>query len=228
MYLSRVEINPYRRETMRALASPQVLHAVVESSFPSLPDPDGKRNLWRVDKLGNSLYILVQSRIKPDFTHLVEQFGWPASEQTWETKDYDPFLSRLQMSQQWRFRLRANPVHSIKKEASGPDRGQVLSHITVDQQKKWLSDRSRQHGFKIEEGIGGSDSADAEMRQGGFDIVQREMKKFQRGGRPVTLSMVTFEGVLTVENSEVFVNTLIHGIGRAKAYGCGLLTLARL
>ena len=40
--------------------------------------------------------------------------------------------------------------------------------------------------------------------------------------------MVTFEGILEISDEEVFKQTLVDGIGREKAYGCGLLTLARL
>ena len=42
----------------------------------------------------------------------------------------------------------------------------------------------------------------------------------------VTLRTVVFEGVLTVRNLEHFKHALVSGIGRAKAYGCGLLTIA--
>ena len=36
----------------------------------------------------------------------------------------------------------------------------------------------------------------------------------------------TFEGMLTVTDRDAFVHALTHGIGRAKGYGCGLLTIA--
>lgn len=39
---------------------------------------------------------------------------------------------------------------------------------------------------------------------------------------------MTFEGVLTITEAELFRKALIDGIGRAKAYGCGLMTLARI
>jgi len=213
LYLSRIEVNPRRRQTMLALSSPQIMHAALESSFPKTADGP-KRNLWRVDKLNQSLYVLLQSRQKPDFTHIVEQFGWPAADQTWETKAYDAFLARLQDGQTWRFRLRANPVHSVK-EKDAPGRGRVLGHITVEQQKQWLSGRATANGFNLD-------------NSAGFDVVQRETKKFTRSGKTVTLSVAAFEGVLLIENAETFVQSLLSGIGRAKAYGCGLMTLARL
>ena len=44
---------------------------------------------------------------------------------------------------------------------------------------------------------------------------------------PVTLRKAIFEGVLRVTDAELFTRTLTEGIGRAKAYGNGLLTLRR-
>lgn len=211
MYLSRVELNEYRRETMRAMASPQVMHAAVMASFPAFEGDAGDRILWRTDRVGKALYLLVQSEMRPDFTHIVEQFGRPASGQTWDTVEYDVHLDKMVEGSVWRFRLRANPTHSVM---DGGKRGKVCHHITAEQQMKWLLDRSARCGFSLEpaeEGLGA-------------EIVQREVKRFSREGRTVTLSVVTFEGVLKVTDSEAFRKTMASGIGRAKAYGCGLLT----
>jgi len=216
MYLSRIELNTRRKSTMVALASPQQLHAAVESSFPSSADKKC-RNLWRIDRLGNELYLLVLSSGKPDFTHIVEQYGWPAAEQQWETKNYVSLLERIEVGQIWQFRLRANPVHSVNQASVSPDhktaqRGKVFAHVTVQQQEQWLLDRAIKYGFRLKEGS--------------FRVVQQEVRKFKRQGNPVTLGIATFEGILEVEDVALFVRTLTSGIGRAKAYGCGLLTLA--
>jgi CRISPR system Cascade subunit CasE len=209
MYLSRVELNQYLGATRRALAQPQVLHAALESSFPQ--QEADKRNLWRLDMLGHALYVLLFSRAKPDFTHIIEQFGWPAAEQTWTTKDYAPFLSRIEAGQCWRFRLAANPTHSVKAAAGA--RGKVFAHVTREQQKQWLLKRAQANGFALAEN--------------GFDVVQSTSKNFRRDGRTVTLGIAVFEGALAVSDAALLGAALTGGIGRAKAYGCGLLTLAK-
>ena len=43
----------------------------------------------------------------------------------------------------------------------------------------------------------------------------------------MTLGVATFEGVLEVTDPDALRRALTHGIGRGKAYGCGLMTLAR-
>lgn len=218
MYLSRIALNMRRKSTMAALASPQKLHAAVESSFPPSPEKDG-RNLWRIDKLDNDLYLLVLSNERPDFTHIVEQFGWPEADQRWETKNYLQIVERIETGQRWRFRLRANPVHSVKpagglKDPESTQRGKVYAHVTVQQQEQWLMDRAEKYGFKLQEGS--------------FRVVQREVRQFRRQRHPVTLGIATFEGVLEVADATLFRRALTSGIGRAKAYGCGLLTLAKV
>ncbi len=218
MYLSRIEVNTRRRETLRALASPQILHAALEASFPSEPksaDDAARSLLWRTDALGKSLYILAQSVRRPDFTHIVEQFGWPASGQTWETREYGTFLDKLEQGQKWRFRLRANPVHSVGGTKASGKRGEVKAHVTVERQRQWLLDKSASLGFSV---------VAEEM-----DVVHRETVHFKRtppAKSRVTLSRVTFEGILEIADAVSLTEAMKNGIGRAKAYGCGLLTLS--
>ena len=44
--------------------------------------------------------------------------------------------------------------------------------------------------------------------------------------RSVTFRQATFDGVLRVDDPTLLRDSLVSGIGRAKGYGCGLLTLA--
>ncbi len=216
MYLSRVEVNPRRRSTLSMMESQQRMHAAVMASFPSFGPGETDRVLWRVDHLGPSTYFLVQSSRKPDFSHMVDQYGWPESEQGWDVLEYDGFLSRIESGQEWRFRLTANPVHSVH---TGGSRGKVMPHVTVSQQKGWLQGRAASCGFEI---------AGSPQGEPAFDIVERHIRKFDRNGSLVTISMVTFEGTLRVTDADLLRNAMTSGIGRAKAYGCGLLTLAGL
>lgn len=213
MYLSRIALNPHRRETMQALNSPNMLHGAIERSL----DLDGQRKLWRVDWLGDTCYLLLLSAVPPDFAHIAEQFGYTREQRPWETKDYTPLLNRLRPGQAWRFRLRANPVHSSKENHESSSRGKVFAHVTQEQQKKWLLERTKACGFALNENE--------------FDVVETHWSRFLKhtdGDHKVTLCTAAFEGVLTLTDCEYFKTALLTGIGRAKAYGCGLLTIAQL
>lgn len=49
-----------------------------------------------------------------------------------------------------------------------------------------------------------------------------------RGGRPVTVRTVDLSGTATVADPTALASSILHGIGGAKIYGCGLLLLRRL
>ncbi len=217
MYLSRFEINTARRGAKNMLVSPQRLHAAVLAAFPgrSAGTSDEGRVLWRLDESATGTKLYVVSPRRPDLTHLVEQCGWPTT-QTWDTRDYTPLLDRLAAGQRWAFRLTANPVVNRRRSADA-GRSQRYGHVTVNQQNDWLLDRATKNGFKIAEGTGGEPD---------LAVHRRHTWKFAREGRQVTLATAVFEGVLEVADPAALRHALTHGIGPAKGYGCGLLTLA--
>jgi CRISPR system Cascade subunit CasE len=220
MYLTRFDINPARRGAHRLLGSPQAMHAAVLACFPPHgPDdtpPEGRaRVLWRVDRAGKTaaqLYVVSPST--PDLTHLVEQAGWPTT-QTWQSRDYTPLLDRLEQGQRWGFRLKANPVHNVRVQEG--NRTQPLGHVTVAQQQNWLTTRVEKHGFTLTKGTDGEPQV---------VVHDREIVRFIRQGKTVTLTTATYDGILEINDALALRAAMVTGIGRAKGYGCGLLTLA--
>ena len=188
------------------MSSLQVMHATIEACFER---SDTTRKLWRLDYFKGDPYILLLSENKPDFTSLVEQYGYDGD--CGESKDYQKVLDMLADGQQYRFRFCGNPVHSVTMQNS-KGRGKVLPHVTVAQQEEWLRQKSDKAGFSL----------------GNFAVVMRDIKKFSRNGKTVTINLAVFEGMLKITDANLFREALVLGIGRAKSYGCGLLTLARL
>ncbi len=135
MYLSRVELDPTRRSTMAALSAPQKLHGAVESAFAG----ERRRRLWRLDRLGERLYLLLLSEDAPELSGVVEQFGTGAAA---ETRSYDPLLQRVEPGSCWQFRLTANPTKSCKDPQNPAARGTVAAHCTTQYQKQWLLERA--------------------------------------------------------------------------------------
>lgn len=205
MYLSRIKLNTQIRNTFKLFNSQQVVHAAIEGAFGV---ESSGRKLWRLDYYQGQPYILLLSLEKPDLTSFIEQFGYTGKQA--EIKDYQKVLDIVQNGGIYKFRLTANPVHSVKLEDK--DRGKVYPHVTVAQQEEWLRLKSVNNGFKLYE----------------FAVVHRERKRFRRQDKYVTISMATYEGVLEITDVDLFKKALTGGIGRAKSYGCGLLTLARL
>lgn len=212
-YLSRVEIDDSNRQKLKDLTHLGAYHAWVEDSFRNKEVKEAKRSrkLWRIDKLGSKRYLLVLSDQKPNLA-MLEKYGVPNSAQT---KEYDNFLAKLKQDQIYRFRLTANPTHKVSSPSD--PKGKVYPHVTVEQQEKWLLDRSSELGFEILKNTAGNYE---------FDIKNRQyVNLYHKHQKQVRLSQVTFEGVIKITDIAKFKQTLVKGIGREKAYGMGLLTV---
>lgn len=206
MFLSRVPLDLHKRATVIALANPQRFHGAVEQAFPG----ECRRRLWRLDPLGEKLYLMILSEDTPDLSAIEEQFG---AGEPGETKSYGPLLERILPGSVWRFRLAANPTTS-KVPSSGPlERGKVQAHVTPEFQEGWLRARAEKHGFRLKS----------------LQVTGSRWLRFQKGQqrRPVTLLSVVYEGILEVTDPVLFRQVLTEGIGRGKAYGQGLLTVTR-
>ncbi len=205
MYLSRIPLDISNRKTQIALVSPNKFHGAIEESF----DEKQERNLWRIDVLQGKTYLLILSRIKPDLEYIAEQFG--KKDDCGETKTYEALLNRIRKDSIWQFRLVANPTRSVKSENG---RGKVTAHTVEAFQLEWLNKQSVKKGFRVLPDT-------LRVTGANWKIFYKKNRKQQ-----VRLLEVAYEGKLKVENVEVFINTLINGIGREKAYGMGLLTIA--
>lgn len=215
MYLTQMALNPERRSTRELVSSPQRLHAAVLAAFvPGAADLG--RILWRLDHPErHRLDLYIQSPIAPALEAMVDQAGWP-NQPVWRTAPLSPFLDNLEGGQRWVFRLRANPVKSIRPAAGG--RGQRVPLARPEEQLAWLAKRSESLGFRMVDGEHGPN----------VRVTERRTDRFRRGSErgTVTLATAAFEGVLQVTNPSALRDTLVHGIGAAKGYGCGLMTLA--
>ncbi|MFS4093170.1 type I-E CRISPR-associated protein Cas6/Cse3/CasE [Streptomyces sp. AF1A] len=256
MYLTRFRVNTARSGARRLLSSPQAMHAAVMSSFPTLlptdtPPSDGPRVLWRLDHTTRAevmLYIVSPER--PDLTHLVEQAGWPAAaaadpaEPGWQSRPYGPLLDRLATGDRWAFRLTANPVHHARRKDDEPTKR--TAHLTPVHQMGWLLKRQEACGFRVLEKADDkrllpSGTTDTKQPHHGdrYELTVRDKRALAfdksrstatQSGRkaPVSLVTVTFDGRLEITDPQLMRRALTQGIGKAKAYGCGLLTLAPL
>lgn len=210
MILTRVALNPRRRDARKLYASPQAMHAAILAGFP--PDVDPGRVLWRVEAKGPTLTVWIVSAETPDLAHLEEQAGWP-SRSTTKSVAYAGLLNALEVGQEWAFRLIANPTHRAQYKGQK----KIFAHVTADQQVQWLLDRQEPMGVKLESSQG----------EPAFTVLNRDVKRFRRSEATVTLGIATFGGLLKVVDPALLRAALVSGVGRGKAYGCGLLTLAR-
>ena len=232
MYLTRFRFNTARTGARRLLTSPQFLHAAVMQSFaqvPAQPTGDGPRVLWRIDRNAAAQVMLyIVSPEKPDLTHIVEQAGWPTTG-SWDSFAYAPFLEKLKAGDVWTFRLTANPVHSVRTKDGEPTKR--TAHITTRHQLGWLLKQQERGGFTVCEQpkeLPRASSADdyQVIVRDRRDLAFRKRDTVRDGSADVKLLAVTYDGRLHVDDPDKLRTILTAGLGKAKAYGCGLMTLA--
>lgn len=224
-YLSRIRINPQRTAARRMLSNPAHLKAAVLEGMPTQPVTE--RVLWRVD--GDNGYqplVYVVSHERPSFEHLVEQAGWPSAETPQvDVAEYTPMLARIRADDRYAFRLTANPTYTVTTtRADGTTKKLRVAHKTVQHQTRWLVERVDGIGVRIDH-VASSGSGEPETLD--LLVAGRSRQRFtRRTAGTVTIDFVAYLGHLVVTDPDRLRRALVEGIGRAKGYGCGLLTLA--
>lgn len=250
MYLSKILINPLRSGGNELIRNPQTLHAAVKGVLPPGTDRDSRilwrlepgtrgaaggysecdaPDSWRSDPQLHSAVLLIQTPFVPTLDGIVEKAGWRGEAGEPVTASMDALMEQIAIGRSFGFRLQANPTASFSTtRSSGGPCGRAAPKkrrrygLATHKQHEWFLRRAcgknAQWGFSV-----GTDPEDARVR-----VVARERLRFSKAAQssPVQLDVATFEGVLTVTDAELLRRTIASGIGSAKAYGCGLLTLA--
>lgn len=145
-----------------------------------------------------------------------------------------PFQPQLHAGEELAFRLRANPVvarreegrknarhHDVLMDAKREARASGTTDRTEVRERmesaacRWLSDVDRQAraGYRLL----------AEPRVNGY-----RQHAYRRKRREIRFSSVDYEGVLEVADPERFLRSLTQGIGRSRAFGCGMWMIRRV
>lgn len=125
---------------------------------------------------------------------------WHSLPSGYAERIYERAPDSIEEGQVHRFSLVANPTY--KKS-----RGKRIALITSNEQVLWLSRKAELHGFRVDE-----------CRLG-------PQRTFKQPERRIVLHTVELYGRLTVTDAARFAATLSEGIGRGKAFGCGLLLI---
>lgn len=210
--LTRVPLDLTKSGTRRKLASEQVMHAVVAAATNAGTE---RRALWRIDGEGAERTLYIVSPDVPDTKHLAQELL--VNEDAIDSRSYQPLLDAVTSGQEFRFRLRANPIINKYREERN-QRSARVPIVGLEAQLGWLERQADRYGFEL-----------ARSRMGQPEVLvhdQENMQFSKQNGRTVTIRAIVFDGILRVTDAELFRSALVSGIGPAKAYGCGLLTLA--
>lgn len=227
MWLTRITLNPRSREVLADLANVQALHRRVMSAFPEADGSSARATygvLHRLDTTRTgSLQLLVQSRTEPGpwSDVLPSDYALPSlGVDAVSVRDASAVLDAITEGAAFDFRLRCNPTKRLARDNEGSrlGKGARVGLRKPIEQAEWLARKAQQHGFELAELPGGGNAVE---RDSSTDHGTR------RGRERMTFEGVTFEGRLRVVDPKAFREAVMNGIGSGKAYGFGLLTLAR-
>jgi CRISPR system Cascade subunit CasE len=185
-------------------------------------DPTAERDFLfrRTDINGWPQFYLVSQRLPG-----LEDPIWHVDSQT-----YHP---RIYHGQRFLFSLRANPVVTRKGPAGERKRHDVIMDLKKKRDWKklpvgdrepmytlvqeaavsWLSPRLKKSGARLD-----AVTADSYLQH----------QNYKKGkSKAICYSTLDMTGLLSVSDPDMFIGTLYHGIGPAKAFGCGLLLIRR-
>lgn len=146
-----------------------------------------------------------------------------------ESKAFRPALSG---GERLAFHLRANPTVARKVEGQkNSSHHDVLMDAKMQARADGIMDRDHVARCMDEAAI---DWLGQRSERAGFRLIaEPELSAYQqhalrRRGREIRYSSIDYQGVLEVGAPERFLETLANGLGRSRAFGCGLMLVRRL
>lgn len=204
MYLSRLKPNLRSQKVRHHLRDAYEMHRTLSKASANYEDD---RILWR-QELGQGRnpqpIILVQSQQQPDWGYLYESVPPRYLLEDAEVKEIDIGFYEGQVLH---FRLCANPT-AIKTFDNG--KRKRLAITDPEGQQEWLKRKLEQAG----------------TQPLSAHLLREDWLKPRKEKHAITLYSATFEGRLRVLEQDTLLETLRDGIGRAKGFGMGLLSLA--
>ncbi len=170
--------------------------------------------------------VLVQTRDDPDWSQLPGGYlRGPA--------ECKPFDLAVRPGQRLRFRLRANPTKRVaakNERLGGVMAGKRVGLTAEAEQLRWLLRRADAGGFRIPgewvEAKHPETGEPVQLPNFRVDIVPDGRDRNDKPDHDGAFLAVRFDGVLVVTDPPAFRETVAAGLGSAKAFGFGLLSVA--
>lgn len=226
MYLSRVFLDAAEGATPEGdwiLRSPYRLHQAVYAAFDPRERGTGGILYRREPEMRDGrVVVLVQSECRPDWER-----GFAVELGRAETVEVRPLEHRLRSGQHLPFRLRANPTRRNRdgKRVALTSQGPHREHARAEMERRGDSaaNESRVGEFLLKEWLRNR------LKEAAMDLEFQVTDEGLTEDRPHRLQFksVRYDGVLEVGDPDLLRKLAREGVGSAKGFGFGLLSLAR-
>ena len=237
MYLSKLVLDTRDRGVRRDLGDCRERHRTLLRAFPDdgigdVAGGEGARArfglLYRLerDPRTGAVAVLAQSTAAPQWARLPAGYTLAG-----DPKAVAAAYAAIRPGMRLRFRLRANPTRRLWKARDEKEQqrwvGRRVDVRGEEARTAWLAGKGERGGFRPLAVRAREDGpAVPNVRTAAEDRVTGRRLDAD-GERCMTFGSVLFEGELEVTDAEAFGRTLRAGIGSGKAYGFGLLSVAR-
>lgn len=211
IYLSQLILNPASRMVQNECQTPYEMHRTLMRGFVGKREEAHVLHRLDINPYSGVMALLVQSTVEPDWQPLIHvgQGDYLLAPPQWKVVELD-----LPRGRTLSFRLTANPtIKKVRRNDQGEHRhSNRVPLVREDEQAHWLTTKAAQHGFCLLH----------------LDISQPQKQTgWQKdNNRPITLYTVQYNGHLQITDADKFTTAVQTGIGPARAFGCGLLSLA--
>jgi CRISPR system Cascade subunit CasE len=212
LYLTRLTPDPAHPLARRERADAGAMHRRVMSLFPDRLSPQPRATagaLFRVDQDTTGIYVLIQSSLPPDPTKLPTGYG-PSI-----TKNMAPLMARCQPGTRVTYRIIGNATARLGPRTTAGRPGQTVPLRGRDAHA-WWQRHAATAGLDLDT-IHTTVLAPGSTAGGDGEATRRTPH-----------DRTQFDGTATITDATALITALSRGIGRAKSYGCGLLTVAPL
>ncbi|ONH58799.1 hypothetical protein CcI49_19975 [Frankia sp. CcI49] len=207
-WLIQIAPDERRRDIRRELADADRLHKRLMMLIPDDLGDDARTLaglLFRVDRTRTGTRLLVQTRLEPALDRLPPGYAQAA------TRKLGPFLDSITNGAAVHYRLTANAAKRGGRTA-GPQEGKIIP-LRGAAADDWWANRAARCGLELRSLTG---------------TPEDDVTGLRYDGRRIRHALTRFDGHAIITDPEAVCSAVLDGVGRARSYGAGLLSLAPL
>ncbi|MEU6313787.1 type I-E CRISPR-associated protein Cas6/Cse3/CasE [Streptomyces sp. NPDC047014] len=216
LWLSRLMPDPASRQARRDLSgSGTDLHHRVMALFPDGLSPQPRAHLgllFRTDETPRGPVLLLQSNQRPTLDRL------PTDYATLHSHPLDDLLDALAPGRAVHYRCVASPVRKPGAETRALYNLPPVVPLHGEAADQWWQRQAANAGLIT-----------TAIRSQPLDAIRGphpKSRNTKHANGPISHHRTRFDGTATITDVGLLRQAITHGIGRGKAYGCGLLSIA--
>ncbi|MFJ8227939.1 type I-E CRISPR-associated protein Cas6/Cse3/CasE [Streptomyces griseus] len=212
LWLTRIVPDTRSPQARHDLGDPIGTHRRIMSLFPSDAGPDPRARfgiLFRTEDTPTGPHLLVQSTYEPDATRLPDGYG------TTVTRPLDALLDAIRPGLTIRYRCAASPVRKPGATTRALYNLPPVVALTGTAADEWWLRQADNSGIKP-----------LTHHSHPLDAVRGQRRPTGAPPQNIRHARTQFDGTAAIIDTGLLRQAVLNGIGRGKAYGCGLLSIA--